>query len=59
MKRLRVESFHDRSSKGGSPRLSQLRIDRLTPVSKFSYVLAHTRFMGFRKLSILYGCRVG
>jgi hypothetical protein len=33
--------FHVRSSEGGSPRLCQLRTDRLALVSKFNYVLAH------------------
>jgi hypothetical protein len=41
--------------RGGSPRLCRLRTDRLAPVSKFDYVLAHTRFMGSRKLSSLVG----
>jgi hypothetical protein len=39
------------SSKGGNPHLSQLRTDCLAPVSKFNYILAHTIFMGSRKLS--------
>jgi hypothetical protein len=43
--------FHVRCSEGGSPRLSQLRTDHLTPVSKFDYVLAHMGFMGSCKLS--------
>jgi hypothetical protein len=43
------------SSEGGSPRLCQLRTNRLAPVSKFDYVLAHTRFMGSHKLSSFMG----
>jgi hypothetical protein len=35
---------------GSSPHLSQLRTDRLAPVSKFDYVLAHMGFMGSAKL---------
>jgi hypothetical protein len=42
---------HVQISEGGSPCLSQLRTNRLTPVSKFDYVLAHTGFMGSRKYS--------
>jgi hypothetical protein len=42
---------HVQSSEGGSPCLSRLSIDRVAPVSKFDYVLTHTRFMGSRKLS--------
>jgi hypothetical protein len=56
---LRVESFHVRSSEGGSPHLSRLRTDRLAPVSKFDYVVTHKRFMGSRKLSSFVGHRVG
>jgi hypothetical protein len=44
-----------RRSKGGSPRLSQIRTDRLAPVSKFNYVLTHTRFMGSRKCGSFVG----
>jgi hypothetical protein len=57
MGRSRVESFHVQSSECGSPRLSQLRTDLLAPVSKFDYVLAHSRFMGSHKLSSFVGCR--
>jgi hypothetical protein len=46
---------HVRSSEGGSPRLCRLNTDRLAPVSKFDYVLAHTRFIGSRKLSSFDG----
>jgi hypothetical protein len=46
-----VVYFHVQSSEGGSPRLSQLMTDRLASVSKFDYILAHMRFMGFYKLS--------
>jgi hypothetical protein len=55
----RVDCFLVRSSEGGSPRLSQLRTDHLVPVSKFDYVLTHTRFMGSHKLSTFDGRRVG
>jgi hypothetical protein len=55
----RVDYFHVWSSEGARPHLSRLRTDRLTPVSKFDYVLAHTRFMGSHKLSILDGHRDG
>jgi hypothetical protein len=51
MERMRVDYFHVQSSEGTSPCLSQLRTDRLAPVSKFDYVLTHTRFMGSYKLS--------
>jgi hypothetical protein len=51
MRRVRVVYFYIQSSEGGSPHLSQLRIDRLAPVSKFNYVLTHTRFMISHKLS--------
>jgi hypothetical protein len=53
--RLRVVCFHIRSSKGGSPCLRQLRTNRLAPVNKIDYVLAHTGFMGSRKLSSFDG----
>jgi hypothetical protein len=39
-----------------SPRLRELRTDRLAPVSKFDYVLVHTGFMGSRKLSSFVCC---
>jgi hypothetical protein len=55
----RVDCFHVRNSKDGSPCLSQLRTDRLAPLSKFDYVLTHMRFMGFHKLSNFDGHRVG
>jgi hypothetical protein len=40
--RVRVIRFHIRSSKGGSRRMCRLRTDRLAPVNKIDYVLAHT-----------------
>jgi hypothetical protein len=40
---------------GGSPHLCRLRTDRLAPVSKFDYVLAHTGHMESHKLSIFDG----
>jgi hypothetical protein len=55
MGRLRVVCFHIQSFEGGSPHLCRLRTDRLTPVNKFNYVLMHTRFMGFHKLSSFDG----
>jgi hypothetical protein len=39
-----VVCFHVQSFEGGSPYLSQLRTDRLAPVSKFDYVSAHTGY---------------
>jgi hypothetical protein len=42
---------HIQSSEGGSPCLCRLRTDRLASVSKFNYVMMHTRFMGSRTLS--------
>jgi hypothetical protein len=42
MGKVRVVYFHVQSSKGGSPRLCQLRIDRLALVNKIDYVLTHT-----------------
>jgi hypothetical protein len=45
--------FHVQSSEGGSPHLCQLNIDHLASVNKIDYVLAHTRFMGSRKLVAL------
>jgi hypothetical protein len=59
MGRMRVNCFHIRRFEGGSPRLSRLRTDHLASVSKFYYVLIHTRFMGSRKLSSFEGHRVG
>jgi hypothetical protein len=59
MRNLRVQSFHFQSSKGGSPHVSRLRINRLSLVSKFNYVLTHTRFIGSRKHSSFEGSRVG
>jgi hypothetical protein len=41
MGRVRVVYFHIQSSKGGSPCLYQLRIDRLVLVNKIDYVLMH------------------
>jgi hypothetical protein len=58
MGRVRVFYFQIRSSEGGSPRLCRLTTDRLAPVSKFDYVLTHTRFMGSHKLSSFDGCWV-
>jgi hypothetical protein len=55
MGRVRVVYFHIQSSEGGSPRLCRLRTDRLAPVNEIDYVLAHTGFMGSRKLSSFDG----
>jgi hypothetical protein len=44
---------------GGSLNLCWLRTDCLAQVSKFDYVLTHTRFMGSLKLSSFDGRRVG
>jgi hypothetical protein len=52
---LRVVCFYIRSYEGGSPHLCQLRTDRLTPVNKIGYVLAHMGFMGSNKLSSFDG----
>jgi hypothetical protein len=52
---LRVVCFHIRSSEGGSPRLCRLRTDRLAPLNKIDYVLAHMGFMGPHKLSSFNG----
>jgi hypothetical protein len=49
----------DSELRGGSPHPCRLRNDRLAPVSKFDYVLTHTRFMGSRKLSSFSCHRVG
>jgi hypothetical protein len=49
--RLRVDCCHSWSFEGGSPYLCRLRTDRLAPVNKIDYVLAHMGFMGSRKLS--------
>jgi hypothetical protein len=49
----------DSELRGGSHRPCRLRIDRLTSVSKFDYILTHTGFMGSRKLSSFDGHRVG
>jgi hypothetical protein len=49
----------DSELRGGSPRSCWLRTDRLAPVSKFDYVLAHTGFMGFHKLRSFNGRQVG
>jgi hypothetical protein len=59
MGRVRVIYFYVWSSEVGSPRLYQLRTDRLTPGNKIDYVLAHTGFMGSHKLSSFDGHRVG
>jgi hypothetical protein len=53
--RLRVVCFYIQSYEGGSPRLCRLRTDRLTPVNKIGYVLAHMGFMGSNKLSSFDG----
>jgi hypothetical protein len=37
------------------PRLCRLRTDRLVPVNKIDYVMAHTGFMGSHKLSSFDG----
>jgi hypothetical protein len=55
MGRVRVVYFHIQSSEGGSPCLCRLRTDRLTPVNKIYYALAHTGFMGSHKLSSFDG----
>jgi hypothetical protein len=57
---MKVESdlISDSKLQGDSPRPCQLRIDRLVPVSKFDYVLAHARFMRSRKPSSFYNCLV-
>jgi hypothetical protein len=55
MGRLRVDCFLIWSFEDGSPRLYQLRTDRLASVNKFDYVLAHMRFMGSHKLSSFDG----
>jgi hypothetical protein len=47
MGRVRVVYFYVRSS------------EVVAPVSKFDYILAHMRFMGFRKLSSFDDHRVG
>jgi hypothetical protein len=49
----------DSKLRGGSPRLCRLRTDCLAPMRKFDYVLTHTKFMGYRKLSSFNGHRVG
>jgi hypothetical protein len=59
MARLRVESFHVFSSEGGSPRMSRLGTNRLDPMSKFDYVLAHMGFMGSYELSSFEDRQVG
>jgi hypothetical protein len=46
MGRVRVVYFYIRSSECGSPRLCQLRTDRLTLVNKIDYVLTHMRLWG-------------
>ncbi len=53
----KVESglMSDSELQGGSPRLCRLRTDHLAPVNKIDYVLAHTGFMGSRKLSSFDG----
>jgi hypothetical protein len=53
----KVESglFHIQSSEGCGPHLCRLRTDRLAPVNKIDYVLAHMGFMGSRKLSSFDG----
>jgi hypothetical protein len=49
----------DSELRGGSPRLCWLRTDRLALGYMIDYVLAHTRFMGSRKLSSFDDHRVG
>jgi hypothetical protein len=46
MGRVRVVYFHIRSSECGSPRLCQLRTDRLALVNKIDYVLTHMILWG-------------
>jgi hypothetical protein len=41
--------------RAGSPRSCRLRTGHLAPVSKFNYILVHTRFMGSHKLSSFDG----
>jgi hypothetical protein len=53
--RLRVDCFHIQSFEGGSHRMCRLRTNRLAPVNKIDYVLAHTGFMESRKLSSFDG----
>jgi hypothetical protein len=55
MGRLRVVCFHIQNFEGGSVCLCRFRTDHLFPVNKIDYVLAHTRFMGSRKLSSFDG----
>jgi hypothetical protein len=55
MERVESGMFFVRSSEGGIPRQCRLRTDRLAPVNKIDYVLAHTRFMRSRKLSSFDG----
>jgi hypothetical protein len=57
--RLRVVCFHILGFEGGSLRLCRLRTDRLAPVNKVDYVLAHTGFMESHKLSSFDGYWVG
>jgi hypothetical protein len=45
--------------RGGSPRLSRLRTDRLAPMSKLDYLLVHMGFMGNCKLNSFNSHRVG
>jgi hypothetical protein len=54
---VKVESgrMSDSELQGGSPHLCQLRTHHLAPVNKIDYVLAHTGFMGSRKLSSFDG----
>jgi hypothetical protein len=52
---LRVDCFHIRSSKGGSPCLCRLRTDHLALVNKIDYVLAQMGFVGSHKLSSFDG----
>jgi hypothetical protein len=42
MERVKVVSFHIRSSEDGIPCLCGLRTDRLAPVNKIDYILTHT-----------------
>jgi hypothetical protein len=59
MGRSRRGLFSCLELQGGSPCLCQLRTDRLALVSKFDYILAHTRFMGSHKFSRFIGRQVG
>jgi hypothetical protein len=54
---VRVIYFYIRSFEGGNPHLCQLRTASVGPCgTNIDYILAHMRFMGFRKLSSFDGC---